>query len=173
MRNNKGLVMVNTGPGKGKTTAALGTALRAAGRGLKVMILQFIKGRETGEFKSIELLPNVEYRQFGRGMIRSRSDTSVDEELARNAWKECQTAVLSKKYDLVILDEICLALHYGFLNTSEVVAFLRAKPEQVHIIITGRYCPPEVLAVADTVTQMEMVKHHYSNGVKAIPGIEY
>ena len=174
MKGRRGLVMVNTGPGKGKTTAALGAAVRAAGQGLSVIIIQFIKGDgRTGELKTLSAMPGLEIRQLGRGMVSRSKDLSRDREQARRAWDESRAAVSSGAYDLVVLDEICVALHFGFLEPGEVVEMIESRPPELHLILTGRHCPEEVLAAADTVTRMEALKHHFDSGIKAQPGIEF
>lgn len=174
MKTERGLVLVNTGPGKGKTTAALGAALRAAGQGFRVAVLQFIKGPgRTGEAAALASVPGVKIRQLGLGMLRGKKDLAADQAQARRAWAECQATVASGTYDLVILDEVCLALHYGFLEAAEVVGLIKDKPPQVHLILTGRHCPDEVLEAADTVTWMEVRKHHLLAGFPGRAGIEY
>ena len=174
MKPTKGLVLVNTGPGKGKTTAALGMALRASGQGLNVLIIQFIKGnRHTGEYIGARYLPGVELHPLGRGMIKGRKDTSADREKARSAWEQARREVASGQYGLVVLDEICVAVHFGFIETEEVLDLIKTKPEELHLILTGRYCPDEVMAAANTVTYMEPIKHHLQEGIKAQPGVEF
>ncbi len=172
MAETRGLVMVNTGPGKGKTTAALGAALRAAGQGRRVLIIQFIKGGGFyGELAVLEHLPRIEIRPMGLGLIAPGDDLGPHREAARRAWEAARAAV--HDWDLVILDEICIALDRGFVEPGEVIDLIRTRPPQVHLILTGRNCPEEVLAVADTVSRIEDVRHHLAAGVTAQPGIEY
>lgn len=169
----RGLIMVNTGPGKGKTTAALGAALRASGRGLNVLVLQFIKNRHTGELEAVEKLPGVQIKQLGLGMIRGREVTIEDRKQAELAWGEVLTGASSGRYDLLILDEICPAMHHGLIEAGRVAGFLKEKPEKLHVILTGRYCPDDILDLADTVTIMEAGRHHLAAGIKSQEGIEY
>ena len=142
----RGLIIVNTGPGKGKTTAAMGTALRAVGNGLKVLMLQFLKGAETDP---------------------------EDVRMVEEAWAEAEQAILSGNWDLVILDEINYAISYKMLDPERVVAALKTKPEMVHVILTGRNAHPRIVEIADTVTEMKEVKHAYTKGIEAQRGIEY
>ena len=173
MNKTRGLVLVNTGPGKGKTTAALGQALRASGQGLKVLILQFIKARPTGEAKALENLPNVEFKQTGSGMFVRRAITPKDKEKAALALAEARASAASGRYDMIILDEICVALYRGLLEVNDVLDFIKNKPENIHLILTGRYCPEEIMEAADLVTVMEAGKHHHQAGIEAQAGIEY
>ncbi|MEW6266891.1 MAG: cob(I)yrinic acid a,c-diamide adenosyltransferase [Thermodesulfobacteriota bacterium] len=171
--SRRGLIMVLTGPGKGKTTAALGAALRASGQGLRVVMLQFIKARRTGEMKAAALLPRVIIKTLGLGLIKGRPVSARDRRRAGQAWAEASRTAVAGDCDLLILDEICVALKYGLLDFGEVTVFLRSKPASLHIILTGRDCPEDLLALADTVTHLENVKHHLAAGIKAQPGIEY
>ena len=174
IKNGKGLIIVNTGTGKGKTTAALGAALRASGNGMRVMIIQFIKGAwKYGELEAIERLPNVEIHPLGLGMTKRHENTERDAAKAVEAWQRVRTEVFSDSYDLVVLDEINLALHYGFVPIQDVLELLKTKPERLHIILTGRYAPEEIVDIADTVTSMTEIKHHYTKGVAAQKGIEF
>ncbi len=169
-----GLVIVHTGEGKGKTTAALGLMFRAWGRGWKVAMLQFIK-HETANFgehraarrTGIEIVP------LGAGFTWLSKDIEKDKALARACWERCKTYVLSGDYDLVVLDEITYPLIYGWLPLDEVVDTLRAGPPPVHVVLTGRSAPPELVEYADLVTEMREVKHPFRRGVKAQPGIEF
>lgn len=169
-----GLVIVHTGEGKGKTTAALGLMFRAWGRGWKVAMLQFIK-HETANFgehraarrTGIEIVP------LGAGFTWLSKDIEKDKALARACWERCKTYVLSGDYDLVVLDEITYPLMYGWLPLDEVVDTLRARPPHVHVVLTGRSAPPELVEYADLVTEMREVKHPFRRGVKAQPGIEF
>lgn len=173
----KGLVLVNTGNGKGKTTAALGTAFRAWGQGLKVLVLQFIKGGwKYGELKAAERLgEGFEIRQMGEGFIKGPSDNSLDEHrrAAREALAQARQEIVSGKYDLVILDEILYAVHYGLVELSELLNIIKEKPPGLHLILTGRYAPPEIIEAADLVTEMVEVKHPFASGMPAQKGIEY
>jgi len=171
---NQGLLIVNTGSGKGKTTAALGAALRAAGTGMKVCIIQFLKGSwKYGELESLKKIPEIEIHQMGTGFTWEKESLDEDRKLARVAWDKCREAALSGKYGMVIFDEINYVLHYGLLDVQEVLQFLRERPEGLHIILTGRNAPEPLQELADMVTEMREVKHHFKKGVKAQKGIEY
>lgn len=173
----KGLILVNTGNGKGKTTAALGMALRAWGQGMKVLILQFIKGGwKYGELKAAEKLgPNFEIRQMGEGFIKGADDRSLDEHrhAAQQALEAARIEVSSGRYDLIILDEVLYAIHYGLLGLENVLDLLGQKPENLHLVLTGRNAPPEIIERADLVTEMCEVKHPFTRGIAAQKGIEY
>lgn len=168
----KGLVIVNTGPGKGKTTAAFGAALRAAGSGLEVLIVQFIKNRDSGEIASMDRVTGVTVKQFGGGMLIGRQPNAVDVNLAETGLRECRDA-MTNGCDLIVLDEIHLALKYGLLSLEEVVNVIRNRPPHVHLILTGRDCPEEIMELADTVTYMDARKHHLQSGVTSQAGVEY
>lgn len=172
-----GLILVNTGEGKGKTTAALGMALRSWGQGMKVLVLQFIKGGwKYGELKAVEkLAPNFEIRQMGEGFIKGPGDKDLDEHrhAALEALKAAQTEICSGKYDLIILDEILYAIHYGLVPLDEVLALLASKSEGLHLVLTGRNAPPEIIEKADLVTEMREIKHPFTKGIPAQKGIEF
>lgn len=169
--------MVNTGPGKGKTTAAMGTALRAVGNGMKVLMLQFLKGSwHYGELDAAKTFgDNFVMKQMGRGFVKVGGAETDPEDIrmVEEAWAEASAAILSGKWDLVILDEINYAISYGMLDPAQVVETLQKKPEQVHVILTGRNAHPTIVELADTVTEMKQVKHAYERGVMAQRGIEY
>ena len=173
----RGLIIVNTGPGKGKTTAAMGTAFRAVGNGMKVLMLQFLKGSwHYGELDAAKQFGhNFIMKQMGRGFIKvgGAETDPEDVRLVNEAWNEACEAILSGKWDLVILDEINYAIGYGLLDPAIVVETLRKKPEMVHVILTGRNAHPSIIEIADTVTEMKQVKHAYEKGVMAQRGIEY
>ncbi|HYX71001.1 MAG TPA: cob(I)yrinic acid a,c-diamide adenosyltransferase [Terriglobales bacterium] len=173
----RGLIIVNTGPGKGKTTAALGTALRAVGQGMKVLMLQFLKGSwHYGELDAVKPFgSNFVLKQMGRGFVKvgGAEPDPEDLRLVDEAWREAEQAILSGSWDLVILDEINYAISYKMLDPARVVAALKKKPEMVHVILTGRNAHPSIVEVADTVTEMRQVKHAYEKGVEAQRGIEY
>lgn len=176
-RKKKGLVLVFTGNGKGKTTAALGMALRAWGQGMKVLMLQFIKGGwKYGELKVVEKLKQgLEIRQLGEGFIEGADDSSLEEHrsAARHALAVAKIEIESDGYDLLILDEILYAVHYGLVDLSDVLSMLARKKENLHLVLTGRYVPPEIIEKADLVTEMREIKHHYTRGIAAQKGIEY
>ena len=175
--SRKGLILINTGPGKGKTTAALGTALRAVGNGMRVLVLQFLKGSwHYGELDAA--LPhgdNFVLKQMGRGFVKVGGAETDPEDirLVEAAWADAREAILSGDWDLVILDEINYAISYGMLAPEQVAETLRARPEMVHVILTGRNAHPLLVELADTVTEMREVKHAYQKGILAQRGIEY
>jgi cob(I)alamin adenosyltransferase len=173
----KGLILINTGPGKGKTTAAMGTALRAVGNGMRVLMLQFLKGSwHYGELVSAKAFgENFVLRQMGRGFVKIGGAETDPEDirLVEEAWEEARAAILSGEWDMVILDEINYAISYGMLSPGKVVETLEARPEMVHVILTGRNAHPSLVAIADTVTEMREVKHAYQKGILAQRGIEY
>ena len=173
----KGLIIVNTGPGKGKTTAAMGTALRAVGNGMKVLMLQFLKGSwHYGELDAVKSFGgNWVMKQMGRGFVKvgGAETDPEDVRLVEEAWSEAEKAIQSGEWDLIILDEINYAISYNMLDPAKVVAALKAKPEQVHVILTGRSAHASIVEIADTVTEMKQVKHAYEKGVLAQRGIEY
>lgn len=176
---SEGLILVNTGDGKGKTTAALGVALRSAGCGRKVLILQFIKsGANYGELAGIALLPTVEIRSMGKGFIFHKQEESEEkmkehQAAAKEAWAMVEQEVQSGQWDLIILDEINYAIHYGLVDVETVVDLLKRKPENLDMILTGRNARPEIIELAHTVTEMKVIKHAYQQGIKAKRGIEF
>ncbi|MBN1273153.1 MAG: cob(I)yrinic acid a,c-diamide adenosyltransferase [Candidatus Aminicenantes bacterium] len=170
-----GYIQVYTGNGKGKTTAALGLALRAAGHGLKTFIGQFLKGRDYGELHAAEKLrPLITIKQFGKkGFIHVRGDPDAEDiQRAEKALSACREAMLSGKYSIVILDEICIALYFHLLAEEDVLELLRRKPKNVELVLTGRYAPESIIAAADLVTEMKEVKHYYQKGIQARKGFE-
>ena len=173
----KGLVIVNTGKGKGKTTAALGVLTRAWGRGLKVVMLQFIKSKtgKWGEIRAAKKM-GVEMIPLGAGFAFTSKDIEKDKALAKEGWELCKKKILAPDgtYDIVILDEFTYPLHYGWLSIEEVIETLDRRPPNRHIIITGRYAPQALIDYADLVTEMRQIKHPYQEqGIKAQPGIEF
>jgi cob(I)alamin adenosyltransferase len=171
----KGTVQVYTGNGKGKTTAALGQALRACGHGLRVVMIQFMKGSKNyGEVMIASKIPNFEILQFGLPTFVEKGNPSEEDlRLARLGMDFARKAIGQGKYDMVILDEINCAIDYGLVESSEVLELVKGKPEGVEIILTGRYAPQELLDAADLVTEMREVKHHYQAGIGAREGIEF
>jgi len=173
----RGLTLVFTGNGKGKTTAALGMALRAWGQGLNVLILQFIKGGwKYGELKAAGRLgTGFEMRQLGEGFIRDTGEEGMEEHrrAAQKALEEARRAVLEGKHDMVILDEINYAVHYGLVDLADVLEIIRSKPSRLHLVLTGRNAAQEVVEAADLVTEMREVKHPFAAGIPAQKGIEY
>ena len=175
--SRQGLILINTGPGKGKTTAAMGTALRAVGNGMKVLMLQFLKGSwHYGELDAVQAFgPNFVLKQMGRGFVKigGAEADSEDIRLVEEAWKEAREAIYSGDWDMVVLDEINYAIGYGMLDAQVVAEALRGRPEMVHVILTGRSAHPLLVELADTVTEMREVKHAYQKGILAQRGIEY
>ncbi|HEY3276922.1 MAG TPA: cob(I)yrinic acid a,c-diamide adenosyltransferase [Syntrophorhabdaceae bacterium] len=171
----KGYIQVYTGEGKGKTTAALGLALRAAGAGMRICIIQFVKSRRCAEHRIIEerLSDLITIRKFGAGLIGEGGPTGADKEGANKALREARTVLESDGYDVVILDEVNVAVHYGLVSLSDLLDLMEKKPENVELIITGRYAAKEVMTRADLVTEMKEVTHYWKKGVKARHGIEW
>ena len=176
----KGLLIVHTGKGKGKSTAAFGLVVRAVGNGMKVGVVQYVKGKwQTGERGVLEKFPEqVEIRTMGEGFTWETQDRARDIRAAQNAWEVSKQMIEASrgddpKYDMVLLDELNIVLRYDYLDLAEVVEFLSNKPEMLHVIVTGRNAKPELLEAADLVTEMTMVKHPFRAGVKAQKGIEF
>ncbi len=174
----KGLIIVHTGPGKGKTTAALGTAFRAVGQGMKVLMVQFIKGSwHYGELDAAKMLGEEKFQilPMGRGFVKVGVEKPDPEDvrLVEEAWAFAWEKIASRVYDLIILDEINYAISYKMLDPEKVAAALRQKPEAVHVILTGRNAHPSIIEQADLVTEMREVKHPYQKGIMAQRGIEY
>ena len=171
----KGMVQVYTGNGKGKTSAAFGLALRAIGRGLKVYIIQFIKGGfDYGELYIADKLPNLKLKAFGRGkFVTEKPPSQEDIKLAEEALELAEEVVKSGEYDIVILDEINVALNLKLIEIEKVVNLIKNKPKHVELVLTGRYAPEEIIEAADLVTEMREVKHPYNKGFQARKGIEF
>ena len=171
----KGLLIVHTGPGKGKSTAAFGLALRALGRGWRVGIVQFIKGAwETGERAALQKFgEQVEWHTMGEGFTWETQDRGRDVAAAGRAWDKARELMARDHIRLVVLDELNIALRYEYLPLPEVVATLAARRPDLHLVVTGRNAKPELVAAADLVTEMTLVKHHFAAGVKAQEGIEF
>jgi len=172
----KGLIIVHTGPGKGKTTAALGLGFRAVGSGLKVLMVQFIKGSwHYGELDAAKAFGDkFVLRPMGRGFVKLGGEIDPeDKRAAEEAWAYAREKIFSGEYDMIILDEINYAISYGLLAVGPVLDTLKRKPEMVHVVLTGRNAPAEVIAAADLVTEMREVKHPYQKGIEAQRGIEY
>jgi len=171
----KGLVQVYTGNGKGKTSAAFGLALRASGRGLKVYIIQFIKGGfDYGELYIIDKLPNVTLKAFGRGkFITTKPPEQEDIKLAEEALRLTEKIVLSGEYDVIILDEINVALNLKLISLNRVLKLIKHKPEHTELVLTGRCAPEEIIEMANLVTEMKEIKHPFNKGFTARKGVEY
>jgi len=171
----RGLVIVHTGTGKGKSTAAFGMVMRCLGHGMRVGIVQFIKGAwDTGERHVLERFPDlVTCRAMGEGFTWDTQDRARDIAAARAAWHAAKAMIADPGYRLVLLDELNIVLRYDYLDIGEVVAALKAKPRDLHVIVTGRNAKPELIEIADLVTEMTLVKHPFRSGVKAQAGIEF
>ena len=169
----RGIVIVNTGDGKGKSTAAFGLALRAHGRGKKVKIFQFMKvpSARFGEHRMFDQL-GIPIEGLGDGFSWKSQDLEHSAQLARDGWQKAKAAILSGDFFMVALDEITYPLIYGWMPLDDVLKTLRERPSQVHVVITGRRSPPEIIALADTVTEMLKVKHAFNAGIPAQRGIE-
>ena len=168
-----GRVQVYTGDGKGKTTAAMGQAVRALGHGHKVLIIQFLKGRSSGELGVLEKMDNVTIERFGSSRFVCGNPTSEDTALAEKGFKKAREEVLSGHYDLVILDEINILVDYKMLDVNRVVELIKERPKGVELILTGRNVHPQVVEAADLVSEIRAVKHYYKDGIGARPGVEY
>lgn len=174
---NRGLVMVYTGNGKGKTTAALGLALRQIGWGRRVLFLQFMKGEGNvyGErIAAQKYLPLLEIEQLGREEFVNLSDPDpIDRKLAQQGLERAKEAIKSKQYGLVVLDEVCVATACGLVSAEQVIELLGAVPEGTDVVLTGRYCPEAIIDMANMVSEVREVKHHYKKGIPAREGIEF
>ena len=173
--SRKGLVIVYTGDGKGKTTAALGLAFRALGRKQRVAIVQFIKGKwKTGEHEfAKELAGRIDFLPMGDGFTWITQNYEQDVASARKAWEKCLEVLADERYQIVIFDELCYVLKYNFLAVHDVLEGLKRKPVRTHVVMTGREAPNVLIAAADLVTEMREIKHPYQAGIKAQPGIDY
>jgi cob(I)alamin adenosyltransferase len=171
----RGLLIVHTGTGKGKSTAAFGMVLRCLGHGMRVGIVQFVKGAwETGERKVLDAYPDLATcRAMGEGFTWDTQDRARDIAAARAAWDAGKAMIADPSFKLILLDELNIVLRYDYLPLDEIIATLKAKPRDLHIIVTGRNAKPELIDIADLVTEMTMVKHPFRSGVKAQRGIEF
>ncbi len=169
------MIQVYTGEGKGKTTAAFGLALRALGNGKKVVILQFMKGRkDVGEFKMGTKIQGLEIHQFGRPeFVDPMNPLPIDFELAKEGLKFAQRVLKERKHDLLILDEVNVALKFGLLKTVDILALMKSAPKTMEVVLTGRGAPKEVIEKADLVTEMKEVSHPFESGVPAREGVEF
>jgi cob(I)alamin adenosyltransferase len=171
----KGLLIVHTGKGKGKSTAAFGMVFRALGHGFRVGVVQFVKGVwQTGERVVLEKFPEqVTMKAMGEGFTWETQDRTRDVAAARKAWEEAKAMIADPSYRMVLLDELNIVLRYDYLPLDEVVEVLKSKPADTHVIVTGRNAKEEIIEIADLVTEMEFVKHPFRSGVKAQAGIEF
>lgn len=170
----RGLFLIHTGNGKGKSSAAFGVLARALGHGMHAVVIQFVKSRsDTGEEAFFRAQPRVQWHVMGEGFTWETQDDAKDAAAARAAWDKARQALADPAVDLVILDEFTYALNYRWLDADAVLAALRQRPANQHLIVTGRAAPAELVAAADTVTDMTLVKHAFQSGVQAMPGIEW
>jgi len=171
----KGLLIVHTGPGKGKSTAAFGLVLRALGHGWKVGVVQFVKGAwDTGERRILERFDGVSWHTMGEGFTWETQDRGRDIAAARAGWEKAKELILDSNLRMVVLDEINIALRYDYLEIAEVVDFLKtSKPPMTHVVLTGRNAKDELIEIADLVTEMTLVKHPFRSGIKAQAGVEF
>lgn len=168
----RGYIHIYTGNGKGKTTSALGLSLRALCAGNKVYFGQFVKGMKYSETKITEVYDNIIMEQYGRGCFIHRNAEQIDFDMARAGFEKCVAMMNSGDYDVVVFDEIMIAIYYKFLTAEEVLDALRSRTSQAEVILTGRYAPQELIDYADLVTEMKEIKHYYHEGVMAREGIE-
>lgn len=170
----KGRIIINTGDGKGKTTAALGTVFRALGHGHRVCVIQFLKGQgRYGERIMAEKLDNLDWFICGKGFVFSKENIEDDRKIAREGFEIAKEKVESGEYDLIVLDEITYLPMYDFLEVEKIVELIQNKPENLSLILTGRGASPELMDVADTVSEIRAIKHAYEQGIKAQKGIEF
>lgn len=169
------MIHIYTGNGKGKTTAALGLAMRAAGHGLRVLIIQFMKGKiNYGELETVKKLDNISIEQYGRpDFVNPEKPDPEDVRLAEEGLKRAREAVMSKEYDVVVLDEINVAVSFGLLKAEHVVDLLEKRPKDLEVILTGRYMPEEFAQLADLITECRELKHYFNKGVSAREGFDY
>ncbi len=170
-----GLVLVHTGDGKGKSSSAFGMVFRAAGWGMKVCVIQFIKGKwKTGEQQAAEHFDNIEWHALGDGFTWDTKNPEQDIATSRGIWELCKQKLRSHEYDMLVFDEINYCSSYGWISGAEIADFIRSeRPDWMHLILTGRDAAPEVIDVAHTVTEMRPVKHAFDQGIKATQGIEF
>lgn len=174
-KRRQGIVLVHTGEGKGKSSSALGMVFRAAGWGMKVCVIQFIKGQwQTGEQKAAERFDNIEWHALGDGFTWDTKNPQQDIKTSREIWEFSKQKILSQVYDFVLLDEINYCCGYGWISGEEIAGFIaKEKPAWMHLVLTGRNASAEVIEVANTVTEMNKLKHAYSQGIKAEQGVEF
>ena len=174
MSQRKGMIHLYIGRGKGKTTASLGLALRAAGAGLHVDIIQFLKGNQSNEFNSIQKLPNISIKNFGREkFLTEKNHEPIDEKLAKKGLTYAEKIINEQKCDILILDEITIAVAFHLLKKEEVIDLLNQKPSNLTIVLTGRIADEEFISIADLVTDLQEIKHPFKQGLKPQAGIDY
>lgn len=171
----QGLVLVHTGAGKGKSSSAFGMVFRAAGWGMKVCVIQFIKGQwQTGEQKAAQQFTNIEWHALGDGFTWDTKNPEQDIKTSRGIWELCQAKIISDQFDLIVLDEINYCSSYQWISGQEIADFIQHhKPKGLHLVLTGRDAAPEVIAIANTVTEMSKIKHAFDQGIKAEQGVEF
>ncbi len=171
----QGVIVVNTGEGKGKSSSAFGMVFRAAGWGMNVCVIQFIKGKwKTGEQQAAKRFDNIEWHALGDGFTWDTKNPEQDIATTREIWELCKAKLRSREYDLLVFDEINYCIGYGWLDGHEVADFIRReRPEWMHLVLTGRNAPSELIGIAHTVTEMQAVKHAFDDGIKAAQGIEF
>jgi cob(I)alamin adenosyltransferase len=170
----RGVFLINTGNGKGKSSAAFGLLARALGHGMKAVVVQFIKNRsDTGEEAFFRLSPGVAWHVMGAGFTWDTQDDAKDAAAARAAWQVAKAALTDPAVQVVVLDEFTYALKYRWLDMEEVLTVIRDRPVLQHLVVTGRAAPPELIEIADTVTDMTLIKHAFQNGIQAMPGVEW
>lgn len=169
------MIQIYTGNGKGKTTAALGLAMRAAGHGMKVIFIQFMKGKiNYGELQAVKMISGITIEQYGRAdFVDHDNPDPEDIRLAQEGLKRAEEAIMSKDYDLVILDEINVAVDFGMIRVADVVTLCNQKPKEVELVLTGRYMPEELAECADLITECRELKHYFQKGVRARKGFDY
>lgn len=173
-KQDEGLLLVNTGDGKGKTSAAFGTVFRTLGWGKKVAMIQYVKGKwSTGERKFSEKLDQFEFYVMGKGFTWESDDLSIDKEAAIVAWEKAEVILNDDSYDLLVLDELTYIIHYNFVSLDQILEGLKNKSKSLNVFITGRNCPKEIIEISDMVTEMNSIKHPFQQGKKAIKGIDY
>ena len=174
MSIEKGLIQVYTGNGKGKTTAAIGLGLRATGEGLNVYMIQFMKGRRYSEVDAIEKIPNFTLVQYGRDeFVSKEKPDQIDIDLAKKGFNHAKKIINEGKFDIVILDEINVAVDFNLIPLKELVKLIEEKPKHIELILTGRYAHPEIVRMSDLVSEILEIKHPYQNGVQSRKGIEW
>lgn len=167
------MIHIYTGDGKGKTTAAFGLALRAAGNGLKVYIAQFLKTGNSGEVNAVKGIKNIKVEQFGSGCFIKKIPTKKDIELAKVSLEKIRKIVAKGIYDMIVLDEVSVALHFKLLELKDVASLIKSTPKKIELILTGRHAHPQILKMADLVSEIKEIKHYFKKGVSARKGIEY
>jgi len=170
----KGYIHVYTGNGKGKTTSAIGLGIRAAGAGLKVHMLQFMKGRRYSELNTLDKIKNFTYSQHGRDeFVNKKNPEKIDIDLAQEGFKQVKKLIKSNKYDMIILDEINVVVDFNLIALDDVLKLIKEKPEKLEIVLTGRYANPKIIKIADYVTEMLEINHPYQKGVQARKGFDF